>query len=439
MPITANTLATISITQLTPNTAYDFYAVVEDAAGNPSVLSSKLGVMTMPPPDETAPVITGQPMLSGEAENISITVSITANEGGTIFWILYPEGNVPANDDSNVFVVQAKGETAGVKRSGVAGFPIASNTPATISITQLTPGTAYDFYAVVKDAAGNPSAISNKLSVTTVPDSAPWNMAESKWGISHHQWIPRYGILDFETWEQYTNGFDVEAYADLIEKLGAGWVLITIAQELGFINTTSDIYDQNTPPCPLSNSGCVNQPELDRADYTPTRDLILDLAKALHRKGIRTLVYLPSHTPLQWGEAPVPRSNLRYNTHYPIWRSEMIAEKSQEWGAYVSGWFFDGYWTESGSLGNEDRKTNNNFLVARRMYNAAISGNPHAVITFNPGDSQPTRTNDPFSTFTAGEYRVLPPIPSSGKIPRLRRQRTEPKFGAIARMDLPFQ
>ena len=238
-------------------------------------------------------------------------------------------------------------------------------------------------------------------------------MADAKWGISHHQWIPRYGILDFETWEQYTNGFNVEAYADLVEKLGAGWVLIAVAQELGFINTTSDIFDNNAPPCPASNPGCINQPGTNRADYTPTRDLILDIAKALHRKGIRTLVYLPSHTPLQWGESPISRLKLRYDAHYPEWRSEMIAEKSQEWRTYVSGWLFDGYWLEF--LGNADRS--NNFLVTRRMYNAAVSGNANAVITFNPGDGYPTLTVDPFSTFTTGEYRDLPPIPPSGKIP----------------------
>ena len=166
IPITANTPATISITQLTPETAYDFYAVVEDTAGNPSLLSNKLDVLTIPTPDTTAPIIITQPMVD-TANDTNVTVTITANEGGRIFWILYPAGTIPLYSNSSAFIDAAKGGTAGVKTSGEAGLPIIADTTATISIDTLTPETAYDFYAVVEDAAGNPSVISNKLDVTT--------------------------------------------------------------------------------------------------------------------------------------------------------------------------------------------------------------------------------------------------------------------------------
>ena len=280
--ITANVLTTITITQLTPETACDFYAVVEDAAGNPSMLSSKLDVTTTATPDIIAPAITEQPMLRGEAEDTSITVTISANERGRIFWILYPAGIVPPYSNGDAFVDAAKGETAGIKRSGEAGVSITANVSANISITQLTLVTDYDFYAVVEDVAGNPSAMSDKLNVATARHTS-WNMSDAKWGIGHHYISNRFGLVgQYAAWREYVNNFNVSKYAELAKKLGAGWVLIHALSDI--TNTPSDIYDQNSPPCTSKYPECVHQPGTDRADYTGDRDLVLELAKALHKK-----------------------------------------------------------------------------------------------------------------------------------------------------------
>ncbi len=251
------------------------------------------------------------------------------------------------------------------------------------------------------------------ISKKTSSSAAPWNMAASKWGISHHYLAggtldnAYYRITDYKVWNKYIAGFDVKKYANLAKQLGVGYVVFTITQNRGYLATTSGVYDKHAPPCPNSTRtpGCKNQTGVAKADYTPTRDLILDLGKALKEKGIRLIAYLPSHIPDRWtGKQVSP-------PQYPDWWiTDFITEKSKAWGTNVAGWWFDGYWNV---LKDEQ---NNKFPIAKKIYNAVLSGNPSARITFNTGHSSIGATVDPFSNYTAGEYNTLPSVPSSGVV-----------------------
>ena len=348
----------------------------------------------------------------GVADETGLIVTINANEQGTLFWILYLAGDTPASDNGRAFAAAAKGETEGVKRSGEAGVPTTTDAPVDIFIDQLARGTAYDFFMVMENADGNTSMLSRKLSMTTMPERVLWDMAGAKWGISHHYLPLRYDIVaDTNAWDRYVNDFDVDAYADLAEKLGAGWVILTVTHGYGFINVPSDLYDQHSPPCPSRYPNCVNQPGLNRADHTPTRDLMLDLSTALRRKGIATIAYFSPSISARWTEVDLTREDAHYDTIYPAWISNMIRNKSHAWGNNVIGWVFDGYYEE---FRNPDRA--NNFAVARRMYTAAISGSPSAVVTFNTGIDR-IDTEEIFSTFSTGEHRTLPPITSTAMVP----------------------
>ncbi len=240
--------------------------------------------------------------------------------------------------------------------------------------------------------------IFRKTSATT----SSWNMADAKWGVGHHFLAggtldnANYGITKYDDWNKYINDFDVTRYADVAEKLGFGYVIFTIGQNRGYVATTSSVYDKNAPPCPSLSiaPGCKNQAGVAKADYTPTRDLILDLGKALKAKKIKLITYLPAHIPDRWtGKKLAPQ--------YPDWWiTDFITEKSKVWGTNVAGWWFDGYWPIM-----KAEKKNNKFPILTKIHKSVISGNSDARLTFNTGVGKDT--SDPFSNYTAGEYNNL--------------------------------
>ncbi len=138
----ASTAATsYAVTGLTASTAYSFYVRARDAAGNASGNSNTVNVTTLAPaPDTTAPSAPTNLAASG-------TTTTTTN----LSW------------------------TASTDNVAVTGYDVyqngtfkASTTSASYAVTGLTAATAYTFYVVAKDAAGNVSAQSNTVNVTTL-------------------------------------------------------------------------------------------------------------------------------------------------------------------------------------------------------------------------------------------------------------------------------
>ena len=155
----------VILTGLTASTSYDFYAVVQDSAGNTSDLSAKLDVTTTSAPDKTAPTFSAGPTLkSGSVTGSGAEITLTASESATLFWVLYAE-NAPAPATAAALIKDATSDNAGEKRSGDS--VTVTSTEATVTLSGLTPATSYDFYAVLQDGAGNTSARSVKLDITT--------------------------------------------------------------------------------------------------------------------------------------------------------------------------------------------------------------------------------------------------------------------------------
>lgn len=134
------TATTFAVTGLTASTTYTFNVRAKDAAGNVSVNSNTVSVTTTTPPaDTTAPTA---PTLSASG-----TTSTTTN----LSW---------------------SGATDNV---GVTGYDVLRNgvligtttTATTFPVSGLTAATTYTFNVRAKDAAGNVSANSNTVSVTT--------------------------------------------------------------------------------------------------------------------------------------------------------------------------------------------------------------------------------------------------------------------------------
>jgi chitodextrinase len=133
---------TYFVSGLTASTIYAFTVKAKDAAGNISVSSNTVSVTTLTP-DTTAP---SAPTLSASG-----TTSTTTN----LSW------------------------TGATDNVAVTGYNVyrgttllgSTTTATTYAVTGLTASTAYTFYVQAKDAAGNVSAASNTVSVTTLAAS----------------------------------------------------------------------------------------------------------------------------------------------------------------------------------------------------------------------------------------------------------------------------
>ena len=130
---------------LSASTTYSYTVSAFDAAGNNSAQSAALSVTTSPPPDTTPPSVPA-----------GLSASAITSTGATISW--------SASTD-NVGVTGYK-----VFRNGVqVGAPAVP----TFTDTGLSTATTYSYTVSAFDAAGNNSAPSSALSVTTLDTTAP--------------------------------------------------------------------------------------------------------------------------------------------------------------------------------------------------------------------------------------------------------------------------
>ena len=134
------TSTSYNVTGLTASTAYQFYVQAKDAASN-STNSGTLNVTTSAPPDLEAPSA--------------------------------PSGLASSNLTSTSVTLTWTGSTDNV---GVSGYDVYRNgikintsavTTTTYNVSGLTPSTVYSFYVKAFDAAGNLSANSNTINLTT--------------------------------------------------------------------------------------------------------------------------------------------------------------------------------------------------------------------------------------------------------------------------------
>ncbi|MBC7887489.1 MAG: fibronectin type III domain-containing protein [Ferruginibacter sp.] len=142
-----------NVTGLSAATAYQFYIQARDAAGNTSASSNTVNITT---PDTQAPAAPTA-LASSNLTAVAVTLS----------WI------------------------AATDNIGVSGYDVFRNgtkinaslvTTTSLNVTGLTNASTYQFYVQAKDAAGNTSANSNIISVTTPdnqPPTAPSNLIAS--------------------------------------------------------------------------------------------------------------------------------------------------------------------------------------------------------------------------------------------------------------------
>lgn len=147
------TTQTTSVTMgwLSPNTTYVFVVTAIDWLGNESPRSGSVTVTTPPAgtTDTSPPTAPGTPSATG--------ISPTS---ATLTW-------AASTDDTGVTGYSVLDVTTG------AGVVVASGTTTTATVAGLTPARTYVFAVVARDAAGNLSAQSGQVRVTTPPQNVP--------------------------------------------------------------------------------------------------------------------------------------------------------------------------------------------------------------------------------------------------------------------------
>jgi len=190
--------------------------------------------------------------------------------------------------------------------------------------------------------------------------------------------------------------FDVAALARQLSRAGARYLVLTLGQNSGFFNAPNTAYDRRTG--------------YGAGERCSRRDLPLDLYRALQPKGIRLMLYLPCQTPNEDARAQAAFGLPQGVKDQPIdarfareW-AEVIHEWAARYGDKVAGWWFDGGYAHVGF--DEE-------IAA--LYAAAVkSGNPAALVTFNPGvklvrhtqaeDYTAGELNEPFSFVPASRW-----------------------------------
>lgn len=221
------------------------------------------------------------------------------------------------------------------------------------------------------------------------PDRAAW-MRGQKWGVMTHylaDWQARVHNLTMSTeeWNKLIDNFDVDKLANELQSVGVSWYQISIGQNSGYYLAPNATYDKLTG---ISPSKCSR------------RDLVADLYRALHARGIRLMVYLPSGAPdqdkaadtaLEWHKGPY------LNREFQLKWQKIIREWSEQWGNKVAGWWFDGCYYPNSMYRSEQPPNFHSFAAAAR------AGNLDAIVAFNPGVYYRILSLTPEQDFAAGE------------------------------------
>ncbi|HSV72566.1 MAG TPA: hypothetical protein VLH79_02265 [Chthonomonadales bacterium] len=216
----------------------------------------------------------------------------------------------------------------------------------------------------------------------TRPDGAPnravW-MARGSFGVMTHYLVQPKGATPEERTadlNRIVNRFDVEAFVRQIERTGADWLIFTLGQTTGYL--------------------CAPNEELDRVapGHTPSRDLVMEIARRLQRSRKRLILYLPSE---QHAE-PVLQRAFRYGEPGHTQRYfAFLRSYSVKYGRLLHGWWFDACGPHSDAYWLE-------WMEALR------AGNPDTVVAFSGAEfctGGPLGPISRLADYHAGEIHLL--------------------------------
>lgn len=191
---------------------------------------------------------------------------------------------------------------------------------------------------------------------------------QARYGMMVHwtkQSMPLAG--DAKPYDQAVADFDVEKFADDMKSTGAGFVVFTTSHAFQFFPGPNKALDAILP------------------GRTATRDLPMDLADALAKRGMKLFLYfhLGAHDDADWLRA----SGFWDTDTTPFFRNwqAIIGEAGERYGDKLAGWWFD------------DGSTNYYYRSApwESLAKAAKAGNPKRLVSFNAWEmNNPTAFHD---------------------------------------------
>jgi hypothetical protein len=179
----------------------------------------------------------------------------------------------------------------------------------------------------------------------------PWKETEQSYPLHEPADLPSPA-----EWNQLVDGFDIEAVADQLSQVKAGYLLLSLGQTSGYYLAPNPVYDEIAGFCP--------------GERCSTRDLPSELHRVLDRHGLRLMLYLPVETAAEVepkfgrkrGDATARAP--RPDAFIERW-AQVIQWWSDHYGSKVAGWWFDG---------QGDTPEQNKRLVA-----AVRHGNPDCI------------------------------------------------------------
>lgn len=199
-------------------------------------------------------------------------------------------------------------------------------------------------------------------------------------------------------WNAVVDEFDVELFASNCKEAGAEFVLFSLGQNDGYYCSPNAAYDSIVGIVP--------------GELCSTRDLPADLFKALDKRGIRMMLYLPGNPPIR-NKLVAEKFRYTYGKDSPTsqftqscWEA-VIREWSLRYGERNSGWWFDGMYRGGIIETRSDMSLKHNISTHTL---AAKAGNHNSIVTYNYGVNT-IQSNSPYDDYSAGEESKIVQVP----------------------------
>jgi hypothetical protein len=244
-------------------------------------------------------------------------------------------------------------------------------------------------------ASANDSRLTRLFSTAKL-ESQNW-LGSAKYGLNISPFPAITNISADGTWDKAVAKFDVAALAQDVRATGAKYAIFSVGQTSGFYSAPNQFF--------LKRTGTK------LGQYLPRRDLVLDVARALKKYQIPTLVYIAAEGPTA---APVnirhtfPARDDRASAENRASMNAMIQEWSKRWGKEIAGWWIDGCYPSVNGFSNPvDGEAN-----IGKLLTATKAGNPAALSTCN-ASSNLFKTLSTREDYIAGEELTFHRYPRS--------------------------
>jgi hypothetical protein len=185
-----------------------------------------------------------------------------------------------------------------------------------------------------------------------------------------------------KNFEDAVNDFDVEKFANMVEETGAGYVLFTIGHAESYC------------PAPIKSWERVHP------GHTTQRDLIEEIADALHKKGVRLLCYL--HGPLTFKFAKAKKTSHEENQAFVANFTDILTEMGNRYQDKIVGYWFDSWYRIFEGFPTVPFET---------FYKATKIGNKDRIICLNPWIYPDV---SPWQDYWSGEVQDPIGLPENG-------------------------